>query len=130
MADTGPRRVVVLVALLLFLAPSHAAAIQLESHSGVVVAIDAETGVLIIDEVGPWHAEPGLAMLTRRTIRLTPATEYGLVIRSALLGDDDGAYIELVLRRGDVLRDDFVTVECVWEGGRLTALAVIVSELR
>jgi hypothetical protein len=54
-----------MLTMLLLVAPAYAAADQLESHSGVVVAIDAENGILIIDEVGPWHGEPGLTMLTR-----------------------------------------------------------------
>jgi hypothetical protein len=60
--------------ILLALAPGAAAmtptadAAHTSTHSGTVVALNPQSRVMIMDEVGPWRVEQGRTVVTRRTI--------------------------------------------------------------
>jgi hypothetical protein len=83
------------------------------THSGTVVALDPQGGVMIIDEVGPWRVEQGRAVVTRRTIGLTSATRFNTFIRVNVPGQFAGDFIEVTLDAEDITPGDVVTAECV-----------------
>jgi hypothetical protein len=99
-------------------------------HSGSVVAVDPQGGVLVMEEVGPWRVEQGTTVVTRRTIRLTSATRFNTFIRVDVPGRFAGDFIEVALDAEDITPGDFVTAECVRERGRLVAVQVTMAELR
>jgi hypothetical protein len=98
-------------------------------YSGTVAAIDHDRGVMLVDEVGPWRVERGATVTTRRTIRLTPGTQYRLFMRVDRPGAFPGDFIEVALAPTDFGPGDFVTVECARGGERLVAVTVTVAEL-
>lgn len=95
-------------------------------HSGIVLALEPE--LLVLEEVGPWRVENGRTVVTRRTIKLTPATKFNTFIRVDVVGAFAGDFIEVALDDGDVTPGDFVTAECRSVGGRLVAITVTVAE--
>ena len=123
----------ILVALSLLAAsptsPSSAANTARMKHSGTVISIDAERGVMVLAEVGPWRVRNGEMVVTRRTIRLTPATKVDTFIRVNVPGQFAGDFLEVPLDAADVTPGDFVTVDCLHERGRLIALRVTMAEL-
>jgi hypothetical protein len=100
-----------------------------ERHSGTVVSIDAERGLLVLGEIGPWRVVGGETVVTPRTLRLTPATEYRLYMRANVPGAYRGDFIEVVLDADDIAPGGFVTAECVLEGGRLVVVTLVLAEL-
>ncbi len=97
-------------------------------HSGTVVFIDAEHGVLILDEVGPWHAGKR-ALTTRLTIDLTTDTNVNTYIRINVPGHFAGEFLEVALEAADVTPGDVVTVDCRHEGGRLVAVTLTLAAM-
>lgn len=95
-------------------------------HSGIVLALEPE--LLVLEEVGPWRVENGRTVVTRRTIKLTPATKFNTFIRVDVVGAFAGDFIEVALDDGDVTPGDFVTAECRSVGGQLVAITVTVAE--
>jgi hypothetical protein len=127
------RRTISLLVLLLVFSTSAipaAGAAGAVRYSGTVAAIDPDSGVLIVEDVGPWRVERGATVATRRTVHLTASTRYNLFMRVDAPGAFAGDFIEVALDVNDVAPGDFVTAECVRDGGRLVALAVTVAELR
>ena len=98
-------------------------------HSGTVLSIDPQRGVLVLGEIGPWRVKHGETVVTRRRISLTPETKFDVFVRVNVPGRFAGDYIEVALDPTDVAPGDFVTAECVREGGRLVARTVTVAEL-
>jgi hypothetical protein len=98
-------------------------------HSGSVVFIDAERGVLILDEVGPWRAGKGRALTTRLTIDLTMDTKVNTFIRINVPDHFAGEFIEVPLEAVDVTPGDVVTIDCRHEAGRLVAVTVTLAAL-
>ncbi len=127
----GTRSILALLAVLALAAESTAAADAARTvrHSGTVAAIDAQSGVLVIAEVGPWRVERGVTVTTRRNIVFTPETRFDLYMRVDAPGAFAGDFTEVTLAPEDVSPGDFVTAECVRRGGRLEALTVTVAEL-
>jgi hypothetical protein len=121
-----------LLALALATAPAALAAdaAGTTTHSGTVVTVDPQGGVLIMEEVGPWRIEQGKTVLTRRTIGLTSATKVNTFIRVDVPGRFAGDFIEVALDPEDITPGDFATAECVRERGRLVAVRVTVAEVR
>lgn len=119
----------VVIVLLVVLATSAADAARGTRHSGTVLSIDPEGGVMVVEEVGPWRVERGTTVVTRRTISLTPETRFNLFMRVNVPGAFAGDFIEVVLDAGDVSPGDFVTAECIRKGGGLVAFTVTVAEL-
>lgn len=95
-------------------------------HSGTVVEIDPQRGVLVIDETGPGRGEA--ATIIRRAISLTAATRFRSFIRVDVMGGFAGDFIEVALDAEDVSIGDFVTAECVLTRGRLIATRVTLAE--
>lgn len=66
--------------------------------------------------------------MTRRTVVVTPDTEFNTFIRVNAPGGFAGDFLEVALEAGDVTPGDFATAECVAERGRLVAVRVTVAE--
>jgi hypothetical protein len=121
--------IVVLFVSLVALATPAADAARTERHSGSVLTIDPQSGVMVVEEVGPWRVERGETVVTPRMIALTAATQFNLFMRADVPGAFAGDFIEIALEPVDVSPGDFVTAECVSEGGKLVAVTVTVAEL-
>jgi hypothetical protein len=103
---------------------------ELPRHSGLVVAIDDETGAFVLAEVGPWRVRDGETVVTRQTIMVTDETKFVLarrVDRPPSGYPRDYVVHDLDLWGLDI--GDFVTVECRHERGRLLATKVIVVDV-
>jgi hypothetical protein len=126
-------RAAVTLALTLVLGAAQAAlageATGTTTHSGTVVAIDPEVGVLIFEEVGPWRVEHGKTVVIRRTVALTADTKFNSFIRVTVPGAFAGDFLEVALDADSVTPGDFVTAECVRDGDGLVALRVTIAEL-
>lgn len=97
------------------------------THSGTIVTIDPAAAVLVIGEIGPWRIVGGQTQITRRTFTLLPSTTVVLVKRSDQPTEGfPGDWVETPLAVPDLVAGDFVTVEALPEGDRLTALFVTV----
>ena len=92
-------------------------AARTSTHSGTVVAVDPQGGVMIMEEVGPWRVERGQTVVTRRIVSLTRATIFNSFIRVDVPGRF-GRLIEVVLDAEDITPGDFVTREYLHERGR------------
>jgi hypothetical protein len=99
------------------------------AHSGTVVTIDPQGGVLVLEEVGPWRVEQGRTVLLRRTIVLTAETKFASFIRVNVPRAYGGDFLEVELDADSVTPGDFVTAECVDERGRLVARKVSIAEV-
>lgn len=120
----------VVLALALGAAPAALAGeARTTTHSGTVVAVDPEGGVLIFEEVGPWRVEQGRTVVIRRTVALTADTTFNTFIRVTVPGAFAGDFLEVALDAGSITPGDFVTAECVSERGRLVALRVTLAEV-
>jgi hypothetical protein len=122
----------ILLALFLLLpsAPPAALAAPDTRHSGTIVAIDPQGGVMILEEIGPWGVDHGKTVVTRLTITLTALTKVNTFIRVNAPGAFAGDFIEVSLDVADVSPGDFATADCVHEHGRLIAPRVTVAESR
>ena len=99
-------------------------------HSGTIVAFDEKTDTIVLAEVGPWQVRDGATVVTKRRITLTPDTELAIVFRAEEPASGfAGEYVEAPLERAGVYVEDYVTVECRHEGGRMIALKIIVVDL-
>lgn len=106
-----------------------AAAPAVVRHTGTVVFIDAERGVLILDEVGPWRVKNGRTVTTRLTIDLTRETRVNTFIRVNVPDRFAGDFLEVVLDAHDVTMGDVVTIDCRHEAGRLVAETMTLAAL-
>ncbi len=113
-----------LVTLLIALSVGNATAARTVKHSGVLLALDTERGTAVIEEVGPWRVKDGQTQVIRRTLVVTPATEYALFMRVNAPGGFAGDFIEGPLEASDLAPGDFVTAECRLERGRLIAVKI------
>jgi hypothetical protein len=123
------RAVTAAIAVVLALA-GIAGAQEVTKHSGVIVDADEQAGILVLAEVGPWQVRDGATVITYRTISLTSRTEFAIVFRA-----EDAAsgfpndFVETPLEPWAVYVDDHVTIECRYEGARLVALKLTVTDL-
>ena len=103
---------------------------QVSRHSGVIADVNERAGTFVLAEVGSWQLREGRTVVSHRTVELTPATAFAIAFR-----DEDAPsgyrndFVEAPLEPWAVYVGDFVTVECVEQRGRLTALKVIVTDL-
>ncbi len=115
---------VVMMASLLALAP--AAGAGTAKYAGTVRTVDSTQGSLVLDDVGPWVGKTE-SPITPRTVSVSPSTEYFMADRAK-----DGAtgypgdYVETKARLSDVKVGAFVSVECQRDGGRCTAVKLVV----
>jgi hypothetical protein len=106
------KRAIVLAGLaLLALAVALPAEAATVTRSGTVVSVDAAAGRVVIGDMGP-RLKDGKSKITRRTIRLTPSTEFLLVKRATGVapGGWNGGYVETRISAADVKPGAWVTV--------------------
>ena len=118
--------VLTLVLLLVVVGAPLGAGAEAIKHSGTIIAINKDAGTIVLNEVGPWRVEQGVTKITRRTISVIPSTKFVEVKRS-METPFPGDFVEGALVAGDLKVGDFVTVECLHEGKRLTAVKVTVT---
>jgi hypothetical protein len=110
--------------------PTAVGAAELPRHSGLVVAIDDETGTFVLAEIGPWRVRDGETVVTRQTIVVTDETKFLLARR--VDRPPSGYARDYVVQDLDLWGldiGDFVTVECRHERGRLLATKVFVVDV-
>lgn len=97
-------------------------------HSGTVMAVDPEKGILVIGEIGPWRVKDGKTEITRRTVVVEPSTLFVMVKRSPEPGPSGwpGEFVEVPLGAWAVKAGDFVTVQVEQKGERRTATKIAV----
>ena len=123
------RRPLLLAALALVLAwPALAAGQATSRHSGILVALDASTGKLVLDEVGPSRPQDARPAVRRLRMRLTPVTRFVLASRQHE-ARFPGGFTETELTAADLVPGDYITVECQPQNGRLIVLLVTAAEL-
>ena len=101
---------------------------QTVNHSGTILAVDNVVGTIVLGEVGPWRVERGITQMTSRVIAMTASTKFVEVKRGAET-PFPGDFVETALDAGALKVGDFVTVECLHKGKRMTALKVVVPRL-
>lgn len=126
-----PRRIVwVLAAALVLALLEWAAAQTVIRHSGTVAGIDRSAGTIVLAEIGPWRVKGGVTEVTRRTIDITPRTQFVKVKRSLeATSGFPGEFVESRLEPWNVAKGDFVTVECQHRGERHIGEKVAVTEI-
>ena len=103
---------------------------QVSRHSGLIADVNERARTFVLAEVGPWQLRDGRTVVSHRTVELTPATGFAIVFRDeAAPSGFPNDFVETPLEPWAVYVGDFVTVECVEQRGRLTALKVIVTDL-
>lgn len=122
-------RLVSIVLTLVLVVAGHGTALAAGpvKYSGRIVVIDITRGRLIIDEIG--RQVPGrFAEVIRRTIVLTPTTDYLIALRANPLGGFPGDFIAGQLESDDMEVGDLVTADCLRDGSRLIARTVTLVE--
>ena len=96
------------------------------AHSGRIVAIDAATRTLTLEELGPAPGEAPVAMT--RAVEVSPDTRVELFIRAEGPGETDwpGGFAAKPLTTSELRPGDFATVTVVTDGARLRAQTVAV----
>jgi hypothetical protein len=95
------------------------------SYSGVVMTVDESAGRIVVGDMGPLLPS-GKSDVIRRTIQVTPSTEFAKVKRASGAGPRGwiGEYVETKLPAWGVKSGDFVTVEVKPDGQGAAALKV------
>jgi hypothetical protein len=98
-------------------------------YAGDVVTVDRNAGKLVVGDMGPLLAN-GTSEVTRRSVRITPATEFVKVTRAAGTAPSGfvGDYVETRLPAWEVKPGDFVAVQVRPEKGEQQAVRVTVVE--
>jgi len=91
--------------------PVHAVAVDGAGIAGAVLTVDRDAGRIVVGDMGPLLAS-GSSELSRRSIRVTPSTEFVMVKRAAGTAPSGfvGDYVESRLAAWDVRPGDYVTV--------------------
>ncbi|HSE95579.1 MAG TPA: hypothetical protein VLD61_06775 [Methylomirabilota bacterium] len=116
----------VVAALLLTLGPAWAS-----DHSGTVLATDRKQGIIVIEEVGPWLAREGQAVVTRRALPVEPSAQFVMLRRASAPGPSGwpGDFVEMPLGAWAVKMGDFVTVRVERKGARAAATRITVTDM-
>jgi hypothetical protein len=113
---------------LVLLAAAAAAEPARMRHSGTVVEVGE--GTIVLAEIGPWRVTRGRTVVTYRRIEIPRDTPLVLAWRdTATASGEPGQFVESTLVPWGLVRGDFVTVDCVHEGARQIARAIVVVEL-
>jgi hypothetical protein len=122
-----PLHVVAALLIVAVLVPGSAVA-QVIKHSGSLLDVDAERGTIVLAEVGPWRLDTETAVITVRTIVVTPDTDFALVRRVDAPTGLPGDFVVDDVEAWAIYPGDFVTIDCVHRGSRLIALRIVVVE--
>ena len=85
---------------------------QERKYSGTVLSVDRSAGVIVVGDMGPWRIKDGVTQVDRRTIEVTPSTEFVSVRRASGPAPSGwvGDFVESVLPGWQVKPGDWVTV--------------------
>ena len=85
---------------------------QERKYSGTVLSVDRSAGVIVVEDMGPWRIKDGMTQVDRRTIEVTPATEFVGVKRASGPAPSGwvGDFVESVLPERQVKPGDWITV--------------------
>jgi hypothetical protein len=85
---------------------------QEHRYSGTVAVVDRSAGAIVIEDMGPWRIKDGVTQVERRTIGVTPSTEFVSVKRASGPAPSGwvGDFIESGLSAWQVRPGDWVTV--------------------
>jgi hypothetical protein len=103
---------------------------QERRYSGTVLAVDRSAGAIVVGDMGPWRIKNGVTQVDRRTIAVTPSTEFLSVKRvsgpapSGWVGD----FVESGRPGWQVKAGDWVTVIVKADDPRPTAVRIYVWE--
>jgi hypothetical protein len=99
-------------------------------YSGTVLSVDRSAGVIVVGDMGPWRIKDGVSQVDRRTIGVTPSTEFVSVKRASGPAPSGwvGDFIESVLPGWQVKPGDWVTVIVKADDKRPTAVRIYVWE--
>ena len=98
-------------------------------HSGTVMAVDRDSGTIVVGEIGPWHVKDGKTGITKKTIAVGPTTQFVASRRTKEPGPTGwpGEFVEATLDRWTVKEGDFVTVHVEKDGKRPPATKITVT---
>jgi hypothetical protein len=99
-------------------------------YAGNVLAIDATTGNIVVGDMGPLQND-GRSEIARRSIVLTPSTEFTKVIRTQGVAPSGwiGDYVTTRVAPSEVKPGDFVAVTASLEQNGPQALKVTVVDV-
>ena len=95
-------------------------------YSGTVIGVDQAAGTIVVEGMGPWQIENGVTQVQRRTIAITPSTDFVRLERatgpapSGWVGD----FVESKLAERQVRPGEWVTVTLAPEDRRPTAVRI------
>lgn len=117
--------ITVLIGLVVATIPGRSGA-EGDKYSGTVIAVDQAEGTIVVEGMGPWQTKNGVTQVQRRSIVITPSTEFVRLERatgpapSGWVGD----FVESRLAERQVSPGDWVTVTVTAEDERPTAVRV------
>ena len=114
-------RLIIAVAALVLATAAEAAAGTAEKYSGTIVALDVESGALILAAIGPFDVGTAATEIIERKFKLTRDTSYSVLVRVTTptrLAED---VIEVPLMVADLTIGTFVTIDGTEHEGRLVA---------
>jgi hypothetical protein len=117
--------ITVLIGLVVATVPGRSGA-EGDKYSGTVIAVDQAEGTIVVEGMGPWQTKNGVTQVQRRSIVITPSTEFVRLERatgpapSGWVGD----FVESRLAERQVSPGDWVTVTVTAEDERPTAVRV------
>ena len=97
--------------------------------AGDVLAVDAATGSIVVGDMGPLQSD-GRSEITRRSILVTPSTEFRKVARTIGVAPSGwiGDFVAMPLASSDVRPGDFVAVTVNIEQNSAQAVRVTVVQ--
>jgi hypothetical protein len=98
-------------------------------HSGTVMAVDRDRGTIVIGELGPWHVKDGSTEVTKRTIAVSPTTQFVASRRTKEPGPTGwrGEFVDVPLDPWTLKEGDFITVRVEKDGKRPAATKITVT---
>src|SRR5262245_171337 len=98
-------------------------------YAGDVLGVDRAAGTIVVGDMGPLRST-GTSEIARRTIQVTPATEFVLVARAMGAAPTGwiGDYVETALPPWQVKPGDFVSITMSSDTARPEAVKVMVVE--
>ncbi len=98
-------------------------------YAGDVLNVDKATGRIVVGDMGPL-LDDGTSKITRRSIRVTPSTEFATVKRASGAAPSGwiGDYVETTLPEWEVKPGDFVAIKVrIQEGGSEAVKITVVN---
>ncbi len=96
-------------------------------YTGDLLDVDKDTGRIVVGDMGPL-LDDGTSKMTRRSIRVTPSTEFATVKRASGAAPSGwiGDYVETGLPKWEVKPGDFVAIKVMIQEGEPEAVKITV----